>query len=618
MNAEAFFDPKPNIIYLKETFSKDELVHELIHYADWNNFIDRKAELQYRKDATAAGLLIHENLLSLDKDDVPSEYYEDWFWGNAYLKLGKGGSPSALPIPDFTSIENFLQQNQTKCTSSTAAVLALFHHLETEAGYKFRIQHLYEEVLTYGLQDEQDKIDGIINIDFEKSLLPADGNSFFQRIMTSLEKLRWIFKGRGFPLGTSRVWADKKTRIKTADGWKIQKVPKEHGGGQVDPAISKKEEVKPKNKGIEHPSTIPFNQLRRIKQYTDEKDIDREQINTLKERILNEGYDPSFPIMVDKQDGLWTVVAGNHRHIAVEELVQEGKLPDNFPIPVVVKEFASTNERLAAQVAENQRRTVLPTDEATAYGQMVSNGWSTQKIAEKLGKTPGEINKRLALNNLTPDLFQLVKKKDRSLPLGIAEVLGMFATDASGNPNSTIQLRAFKWYVENRSKYPGRGPSVLQSYIKDLQSGEIESFDLNSVATDIQREALRTVSMEKAITNRKMLEIMLDSLSKSYQRILGDNINALQPETVKELAASLAVSSDKGVQSSAVMGRLDVIIRDLSIIKDSISKKMKEIEADAATPFMFAKSELVDFLSDTDYTLNLSYTLWNEYTRNAA
>lgn len=458
--------------------------------------------------------------------------------------------------------------------------------------------------------------------ELKESKLSEDEQDLFKTMLLAtrepLEKLILILKGkRGRPpaqLGTKRVWKDGITREKTSNGWKPLK--KE---------TQEKEEVTPKKRRIRItdpskfrgstqngslPTKLPFNQIRTIEQYTAKKDFDRNQINSLKQKIKDGGYDPGFPIIVDKQEGKWTVVAGHHRYEAVKELIEEGQLSSNFEIPVVPKEFASSNDRLASQLSENQRRSVLPTDEAKAYGKMVEDGWDAKKISEKLGITIGEVNKRLALNNLAPDLFTLVHKKDRSLPLGVAEVIGLFAKDVNDKPNATMQIRAYKWFVENRSKYPGRGPSVVQNYIKELQSGQFDNFDFDSVATDIQREALRTVSMETAATNRKMLEVMMDSLSKTYQRVLGDNVTSLSPQTIKELAASIAVSADKGVGSSSVIGRLNVIIQDLSIIKDSLQLKLKEIEDDSSMPMMFAKS----FLLDIDEAISKAIQIKEAYT----
>lgn len=217
-----------------------------------------------------------------------------------------------------------------------------------------------------------------------------------------------------------------------------------------------------------------------------------------------------------------------------------------------------------------------------------------KELQTNLVKKVGDVNKRLALNNLDTDLFNLVKRKDKSLPLGVAEVIGMFAKDVNGEPSHSMQIRAFKWFVENRSKYPGRGPSVVQSFIKELQSGELTGMDFDSVASDSQREALRTLgSAEKAITNKKMIDGMLDSLMKSYQRILGENIGELNAKTIKDLAASLTLTGGS-VGGSPVIGRLDTVIQDLTIIKDRITQKMREIESDSQMPMMFgmAKSTL--------------------------
>ncbi|EMF91195.1 ParB-like protein [Leptospira santarosai str. ST188] len=409
------------------------------------------------------------------------------------------------------------------------------------------------------------------------------------------------------PIGTRNLWNDGYYHEKTYEGWKTVSEPKKE---------TPKKERRPRNKKIErpkkghtNPTSLPFPKIRVIGQYTKKEDYDRSQIDSLKQKIYKNGYDPSFPMTVDFKDGQWTVVAGHHRYEAVKELIHAGKLHSNFQIPVVTKEFADDNSRLAAQISENHRRNVLPTDEAIAYGKLVKDGWDIKRISEELGIKVGEIQKRLSLNNLTPELFRLVHKKDRSLPLGIAEVIGTYCKDANDKPNSTIQIKAFRWYQENRAKYGSRGPSVLQEYIKELLSSEFENFDFDTVATNVQKEALRTIgSKEKASANKKMLEVMVDNLMRTYNRVLGDNITSLSPDVTKELAASLALTSDKGVDSVAVLGKLGVIIQDLTLIKNSIQNKLKEIEDDSSIPMLFARS----FLFDIDEAIVLSNVIKTE------
>ncbi|EMN89524.1 hypothetical protein LEP1GSC108_0015 [Leptospira weilii str. UI 13098] len=95
---------------------------------------------------------------------------------------------------------------------------------------------------------------------------------------------------------------------------------------------------------------------------------------------------------------------------------------------------------------------------------------------------------------------------------------------------------------------------------------------------------------------------------KTYNRVLGDNITSLSPDVAKELAAALALTSDKGVNSVAILGKLGVIIQDLTLIKNSIQSKLKEIEDDSSIPMLFARS----YLSDIEEAIELSNILKSE------
>ena len=369
------------------------------------------------------------------------------------------------------------------------------------------------------------------------------------------------------------------------------------GTDKIKPAeTSKTEKAVKENKKSEgskqdindNPTQLNASDIQTIEQYTDKKDYDKEEIEALKNKILENGFDPAYPIMVDKQDGKWTVVAGHHRMEAVKSLIENNQLPADFKVPVISKVFASSNDRLAAQVMENQRRNVLATDEAKAYGKMLKDGWDAQKIAKKIGKKVGQVNKRLALNNLSKDLFTLVSKKDKALPLGVAEVLGMFGVNDDGSPNEGMQIRAFKWYQENRGKLSTSAPVAIQSYIREMKSEGFKGFELENTLSDVQKEALRNVgSAEKAERNSKLIENMLSNLQKSYQRILGDSLSELTPETVNELGSSIAAQGN--IHSSKTLGTIDVIIRDLSKIKESFENKIREIQGNANIPLMFSR-----------------------------
>ncbi|EQA61444.1 ParB N-terminal domain-containing protein [Leptospira alexanderi] len=535
-----------------------------------------------------------------------------------YSKNWKGlGSIVTLTLPQF---KEWLERGDTKRELKNPKIEFLKSRLLQVRKNAREIQILKSET-----SKEEFQILKSEPLQYEFNFQGADTSSFseeqklFQRVRKSNQETRDAFDlilkvdvGRPADMvGTKKVWNDGLTHEKKEDGWKIVSEPQNKNEKEVKPKRKRKAapKVERPKKGYTNPTSLPFPKIRVIEQYTAKKDYDRNQIDSLKVLIEKNGYDPGFPMTIDFKDDQWTVVAGHHRYEAVKELIEEGKLNQNIEIPVVVKEFASNNKRLAAQLSENQRRQVNPTDESKAYAKMIEDGWDEKRISEELGKKLGEIQRRLSLTNLCPELFRLIEKKDRSLPLGIAEVIGTFTKDANGKPNSTIQIRAFKWYQENRSKYGSRGPSVLQNYIKELQSGEFENFDFDSVASNVQKEAHNIVgSREKASANTKMLQVMVETLMKTYNRVLGDNITSLSPDVAKELAASLALTSDKGVNSVAILGKLGVIIQDLTLIKNSIQSKLKEIEDDSSIPMLFARS----FLADIEEAIELSNVLKSE------
>ncbi|MCG6170246.1 ParB N-terminal domain-containing protein [Leptospira sanjuanensis] len=537
-----------------------------------------------------------------------------------YTKNWKGlGSVIALTVPQF---KEWISSNYTKKELKEPRIEFLkskISNLKDSLKFISKPQIKNEstiEVLKSYLQFEERETLSEVEENDESLLLEI--RKSIQETKSSFKQIKKADLGRPSEMvGTEHRWNDGKTHRKEIDGWSIvsEKELKEKDEiKKKRKRVSERKETTPK-KGHTFPTKLPFSKIRTIAQYTDKKDYDRKEIEKLKNLIKNNGYDPAYPMSVDRKDGQWTVVAGHHRYEAVKELIAEGELPNHFEIPVVEKEFASKNDRLAAQISENQRRLVLATDEARAYSEMVKEGWDAKKISEKLGVKVGDVNKRLALNNLAPELYSLVHKKDKSLPLGIAEVIGMFALDANEKPNHTMQIRAFKWYVENRSKYGTRGASVLQNYIKELRSGEFENFDFDSVASNIQKEALKTIgSTEKASANRKMLEVMLDNLTKTYNRVLGDNITTLSPDVAKELAASLALTADKGVESVSVLGRLGVIIQDLTHIKNSIQNQLKGLSDDSEIPMLFARA----YLLELDNAIELTNVLKSSYSTEIA
>ena len=80
----------------------------------------------------------------------------------------------------------------------------------------------------------------------------------------------------------------------------------------------------------------PANEIKTKSQYTSEDNYDKPVIEGIKQSILANGYDQSKPITIDS-DGF--VVDGHHRFTAVSELIKDGKLPKDTPIPTITKTY---------------------------------------------------------------------------------------------------------------------------------------------------------------------------------------------------------------------------------------------------------------------------------------
>ncbi|MCB1305245.1 MAG: ParB N-terminal domain-containing protein, partial [Leptospiraceae bacterium] len=350
---------------------------------------------------------------------------------------------------------------------------------------------------------------------------------------------------------------------------------------------------------------VRFDQIREQGQYTAKEDYDRLTIDGLKSRILQHGFNPAFPLQVDSDNGhTFNIVSGHHRYTAVQELISEGKLPADFKIPVVVRQYGSKAERLMAQVGENVRRTVNPLDEAKAIGELANLGQSVAAISEATGLDAGRVRRRLALNNLVPELQQMVRKKDRSLPVGIAEAIGMHGLNEDGSKNSTIQVRAHRFYNANRHR--GFGASEVISYVQELKSQEnSQFFEADSLRSDTETEALRAIgSQEKARRNSAQVDKFIGQVQSSFQKLLGDSTGSLNESTIKELATSLIASEgETGFKSK--MDRLSALLTDLQSVKNTLEKNYNRIKEESQNHGLFFARSMALIESLTDQVLIL-------------
>ncbi|MBN9235137.1 MULTISPECIES: ParB/RepB/Spo0J family partition protein [Phyllobacteriaceae] len=218
---------------------------------------------------------------------------------------------------------------------------------------------------------------------------------------------------------------------------------------------------------------VPFDRLIRDDAANVRKKHSREAIVEMKASIL--AHDIIQPIAVrppvtgdaDLGGQLYRIFAGGRRWIALGELVQEGKLPSDHPVPITIRD---TDDATATELslAENLiREQMTPADEFRAFLKLVEGGKSVEDVALHFGQTDRYVKGRLALARLHPEI--LAAFEDGKVNFGAACAY-------TTNPDQDAQIKHFNdagnynrgesWAIKNAMRHTAvEATSALASFI---------------------------------------------------------------------------------------------------------------------------------------------------------
>lgn len=109
-------------------------------------------------------------------------------------------------------------------------------------------------------------------------------------------------------------------------------------------------------------------------------------------------------VVVRGARGMHEVCAGGRRLRAMAMLVEQGRWPENQPVPALV---VPAEQALMASLIENVVREALnPVDEFTAFARLIDAGRSVEDVAAVFGVTPLVVKRRLKLAAVSPALLQ--------------------------------------------------------------------------------------------------------------------------------------------------------------------------------------------------------------------
>ncbi len=180
-------------------------------------------------------------------------------------------------------------------------------------------------------------------------------------------------------------------------------------------------------------------------------------------------------------DGL-EIAAGSRRYLAVAKLVEEGRVTENFPIPVQVR-VLSDLELLGIATAENvARQDMHPLEEADAFARLVEMGADAASVAAQYGYTLQTVQQRLKLSQGLSEVVKTAFWQDE-LTLGQVQQL------SAASP--TLQDHLLERIRESKDDRWGESwtPEDIRGFLADqLIPVSSALFDLNEYKGEITND----------------------------------------------------------------------------------------------------------------------------------
>ncbi|GHH25822.1 DNA-binding protein [Sphingomonas glacialis] len=167
-------------------------------------------------------------------------------------------------------------------------------------------------------------------------------------------------------------------------------------------------------------------------------------IDTLAANIAAQGLLQNLIVTPLKKAGTFTVKAGGRRLRALQLLIQQGDLPADHTVPVLV--LSDDDNAIEASLAENfQRVPMNPADECTAFNFLIQKGMTAEDVAKRQGVTTRFVEQRVRLAELAPPVFEALAAGE--ITLGVAQAYAV-TTDVDRQTRVFAQMKT-SYYSDN-------------------------------------------------------------------------------------------------------------------------------------------------------------------------
>lgn len=194
-------------------------------------------------------------------------------------------------------------------------------------------------------------------------------------------------------------------------------------------------------------------------------------IDTLAANIAAQGLLQNLIVTPLKKAGTFTVKAGGRRLRALQLLIQQGTLPADHTVPVLV--LSDDDNAIEASLAENfQRVPMNPADECTAFNFLIQKGMTAEDVAKRQGVTTRFVEQRVRLAELAVCVFEALAAGE--ITLGVAQAYAV---------TSDVDRQA-RVFAQMSSSYYGDNPDNIR---RAILNGTVKANDAK--ARFVGREA---------------------------------------------------------------------------------------------------------------------------------
>lgn len=171
------------------------------------------------------------------------------------------------------------------------------------------------------------------------------------------------------------------------------------------------------------PSTVPLRKIRVREGHNPRKVFDEQALRELAETVAAGGIVQPIVVQPDPEAGDFWILQGERRYRSLRHLLKEGRIEEDYPVPVYVREGLDEEAALTSALVENlQREDLSPVEEAEAFAVLRDRfGRSTAEIARTVGRTRRHVQGRLQLLSLDEEVRDAVLEGE--VPGSVARVL---------------------------------------------------------------------------------------------------------------------------------------------------------------------------------------------------